>query len=112
MLRTTPKGEPSNAVPLLPEEDRLLRRAFGLLPMVARYQQLRSGRYFPCGCRPGAEHLPALVHIPIVHVSATAPGCIATAPARRQQRGIAVQAASRGLDRSRWPVGLPVRKAA
>jgi len=79
MLRVAPKGDLSAAVPIRPEEDRLLRAAFGryggqaqvraeAAAVVAHYQQLRGGQWFLCGCRPTAERPPALVPVSQSHI--------------------------------------------
>ena len=79
MLRASRKGETDGAVDLAPEEDCLLRDAFGryggsarartaAAPVVARYQQLGAGRWFLCDCRPGAERPPALVPVSQTHI--------------------------------------------
>ncbi len=79
MLRTAPKGETSTGVTIRAEEDRLLRAAFGrygglakargdAATVVARYQQLGSGQWFLCDCRPDAVHPPALVPVSQTHI--------------------------------------------
>lgn len=79
MLRVAPKGNSACAVPVAPEEDRVLRLAFGryggraaaratAAPVVAHYQQLGGGQWFLCGCRPEAERPPALVPIAQTHI--------------------------------------------
>ncbi len=79
MLQVTPKGDVAGAVPVTMEEDRLLRAAFGryggqaearaaAADVVGRYQQLGGGRWFLCGCRPGAERPPALVPVSQTHI--------------------------------------------
>jgi len=79
MLHASSKGETDGAVDLAPEEDRLLREAFGryggsararssAAPVVARFQQLGSGRWFLCDCRPGTDRPPALVPVPQTHM--------------------------------------------
>lgn len=79
MLRVAPKGDISAASPVTPDEDRILRAAFGryggsldaraaAAAIVAHYQQLRGGQWFLCGCRPGAERPPALVPVAQTHI--------------------------------------------
>jgi len=79
MLRSCPKGETSGAAPLAPEEDRLLRAAFGryggeaaarvaAAAIVARHQQLGAGRWFVCDCRPDAPCPPVLVPVAQTHI--------------------------------------------
>ena len=79
MLQVAPKGDVSGAVPVTSEEDRLLRAAFGryggqaearaaAADVVGRYQQQGGGRWFLCGCRPGAEHPPILVPVSQTHI--------------------------------------------
>lgn len=72
MLRAASKGTVVPASAITPEEDRLLRAAFGryggradaradAAAVVARYQQRGAGCWFLCDCLPGAERPPALV---------------------------------------------------
>jgi len=79
MLRVAPKGDIASAMLIEPEEDRLLRSAFGryggraaaraaAAPVVGHYQQLRGGQWFLCGCRPEAERPPALVPVSQTHI--------------------------------------------
>ena len=79
MLRVAPKGEVALARSLPPGEDRILRAAFGrfggqpmdreaAVPVVRHYQQLGSGSWFLCDCRPGAERPPALVPVAETHI--------------------------------------------
>lgn len=79
MLRVTPKGSGVLVRPIAPDEDRLLRAAFGrhggraearaaAAPVVARYQQLSGGYWFACDCRPDAERPPALVPVAQAHI--------------------------------------------
>jgi len=61
-LRAAPKGSVGGAVGLAPQEDRLLRKAYGrhggtpearreAASVVARYQQMRAGMWLLCLCR-------------------------------------------------------------
>ena len=79
MLRVAPKGEVALATSLPLGEDRILRAAFGrfggqpkgreaAVPVVRHYQQLGSGSWFLCDCRPGAERPPALVPVAETHI--------------------------------------------
>ena len=79
MLQFAQKGDVAHATSLGPEEDRLLRAAFGrfggqpkareaAVQIVRHYQQLGSGAWFLCDCRPGAERPPALVPVAQTHI--------------------------------------------
>ena len=72
MFRYAPKGDVSASEFVTPEEDDLLRKAFGryggsfaarldAIRVVARYQQHGSGKWLLCDCRPDAERPPALI---------------------------------------------------
>ena len=79
MLRVAPKGEVAGAVFVTPEEDRILRDAFGrhggepsareaAVAVVRHYQQLGVGQWFLCDCRSDAERPPALVPVAQTHI--------------------------------------------
>ncbi len=96
MLRYAPKGEVAGAAVVTPDEDRILRAAFGryaasplasadpagdatdnpllpaaraaAVPIVRHYQQLGAGCWFLCDCRPDADRPPALVPVSQTHV--------------------------------------------
>jgi hypothetical protein len=79
VLRVAPKGDVALATSLRPEEDQILRAAFGrfggqpkareaAVPIVQHYQQLGAGSWFLCDCRPGAERPPALVPVAETHI--------------------------------------------
>ena len=78
MLRYAPR-ETSPPELVTPEEDDLLRKAFGryggsfaarldAIRVVARYQQHGSGKWLLCDCRPGAERPPALIPVAMTHI--------------------------------------------
>ena len=79
MLQVAPKGDVAHATSLRPEEDRVLRAAFGrfgghmqareaAVPIVRHYQQIGAGSWFLCDCRPGAHRPPALVPVAQTHI--------------------------------------------
>ena len=79
MLRIAPKGCVEEGSPIGPEEDRVMRSAFGRYGgadahrvagarVVARYQQLGAGCWFQCDCQPDAERPPVLVPIAQTHI--------------------------------------------
>lgn len=79
MLRVALKGTTEAALLVTPEEDRVMRAAFGRYGgrpqdraagalVVARYQQLGSGHWFLCDCRGGAQRPPALVPVAQTHI--------------------------------------------
>lgn len=79
MLHHAAKGVTTDAQPVTPEEDRLLRAAFGCfggtgaarmaaMPVVARYQAQGAGRWLLCDCQPDAARPPALIPVAMTHV--------------------------------------------
>ena len=79
MLRFAPKGDASAPRFVTPEEDGLLRQAFGryggsfaarldAIRVVARYQQHGSGMWLLCDCRPDAARPPALIPVAMTHI--------------------------------------------
>ena len=79
MLRVAPKGQTEPEILLSAREDALLRAAFGryggdphvrqdAARIVQHHQQIGTGRWFLCDCRPGARHPPALVPVAQHHI--------------------------------------------
>jgi hypothetical protein len=79
VLRVAPKGDVARATSLRPEEDRILRSAFGRFgdqpaareaaaPIVRHYQQMGAGSWFLCDCRAGTERPPVLVPVAQTHI--------------------------------------------
>lgn len=79
MLKAAPKGSDQGSIPIHPDEDRVLRQAFGryggspaaraaAAPIVAHYQQANGGHWFFCDCRPGGERQPVLVPVSQTHL--------------------------------------------
>lgn len=78
-LRAAPKGTVDGTVGLAPEEDRLLRKAFGryggtpearraAASVVARYQQMGAGMWLLCPCRSVSGRNAVLVPVAQTHV--------------------------------------------
>ena len=79
ILRVALKREVAGATPLLAEEDRLLREAFGryggterarieAAPIVRRLQTTDRGHWVHCDCRPGLPAPPILVPVEERHL--------------------------------------------
>ena len=78
-LRAAPKGSVDGTVGLAPEEDRLLRKAFGryagtpaarraAASVVARYQQMGAGMWLLCPCRSVSGRNTVLVPVAQTHI--------------------------------------------
>jgi len=74
MLCVAPKGRTDETLALSAREDALLRAAFGryggsalarraAAPIVQLHQQIGTGRWFCCDCRPDAPRPPVLVPV-------------------------------------------------